>query len=286
MQAERCAPRREPAIRFFASSHQLHQLAPRTRILYLSCETFVNHFISALETGNLTKFRDKYRNVNVLVVDDIHLLANKEKTQEEFFHTFNTLYNAGAQIVLSSDSPPIEIPTLQERLVSRFSWGLVTLLETMRLLGEHRDGTFAEFVALPARNALPVPAAVLRNASSLAPDSSACRFRVRSSRLAADMACSDSRSASEASVRISSASASFFCIAEMRSRSSGRMPGPVSAIQSREPSSRTWRGLKPAARTLSAICFESASLGVASSMSAKPPVEKARRRFSDAAAWV
>lgn len=110
--------------------HAVLERAPRTRILYLSCETFVNHFISALETGNLTKFRDKYRNVNVLVVDDIHLLANKEKTQEEFFHTFNTLYNAGAQIVLSSDSPPIEIPTLQERLVSRFSWGLVTLLET------------------------------------------------------------------------------------------------------------------------------------------------------------
>jgi len=110
--------------------HSVLERAPRTRILYLSCETFVNHFISALETGNLTRFRDKYRNVNVLVVDDIHLLANKEKTQEEFFHTFNTLYNAGAQIVLSSDSPPIEIPTLQERLVSRFSWGLVTLLET------------------------------------------------------------------------------------------------------------------------------------------------------------
>jgi chromosomal replication initiator protein len=110
--------------------HSVLERAPRTRILYLSCETFVNHFISALETGNLTKFRDKYRNVNVLVVDDIHLLANKEKTQEEFFHTFNTLYNAGAQIVLSSDSPPVEIPTLQERLVSRFSWGLVTLLET------------------------------------------------------------------------------------------------------------------------------------------------------------
>ena len=110
--------------------HSVLERAPRTRVLYLSCETFVNHFISALETGNLTKFRDKYRNVNVLVVDDIHLLANKEKTQEEFFHTFNTLYNAGAQIVLSSDSPPVEIPTLQERLVSRFSWGLVTLLET------------------------------------------------------------------------------------------------------------------------------------------------------------
>jgi len=109
--------------------HSVLERSPTTRILYLSCETFVNHFISALEHGNLAKFRDKYRNVNVLVVDDVHLLANKERTQEEFFHTFNALYNAGAQIVLSSDSPPVEIPTLQERLVSRFSWGLVTLLD-------------------------------------------------------------------------------------------------------------------------------------------------------------
>jgi chromosomal replication initiator protein len=100
------------------------------RILYLSCETFVNHFISALENGDLTRFRGKYRNVDLLVVDDIHLLANKERTQEEFFHTFNTLYNAGKQIVLSSDSPPVDIPTLQERLVSRFRWGLVTEIES------------------------------------------------------------------------------------------------------------------------------------------------------------
>ena len=100
-----------------------------TRILYLSCETFVNHFINALENGDLEKFRTKYRNVDVLVVDDIHLLANKERTQEEFFHTFNTLYNAGKQIVLSSDSPPKDIPTLQDRLVSRFKWGMVTEIE-------------------------------------------------------------------------------------------------------------------------------------------------------------
>ena len=100
-----------------------------TRILYLSCETFVNHFISALENGDLDTFRNKYRNVDVLVVDDIHLLANKERTQEEFFHTFNTLYNASKQIVLSSDSSPKEIPTLQDRLVSRFKWGLVTEIE-------------------------------------------------------------------------------------------------------------------------------------------------------------
>jgi chromosomal replication initiator protein len=103
---------------------------PKTRILYLSCETFVNHFINALEDGDLQKFRHKYRNVDVIVVDDIHLLANKERTQEEFFHTFNALHQNGKQIVLSSDSPPRDIPTLQERLVSRFKWGLVTEIES------------------------------------------------------------------------------------------------------------------------------------------------------------
>ena len=111
--------------------YSLLERTPHTRILYLSCETFVNHFISALEDGDLTTFRNKYRNVDVLVVDDIHVLANKERTQEEFFHTFNTLYNAGKQIVLSSDTSPKEIPTLQERLVSRFKWGLVTEIERL-----------------------------------------------------------------------------------------------------------------------------------------------------------
>ena len=110
--------------------HALLERDASARILYLSCETFVNHFISALENGDLQKFRGKYRNVDLLVVDDIHILANKERTQEEFFHTFNTLYNAGKQIVLSSDSPPVDIPTLQERLVSRFRWGLVTEIES------------------------------------------------------------------------------------------------------------------------------------------------------------
>jgi len=107
----------------------LLERTPDTRILYLSCETFINHFIGALENGDLAKFRNKYRNVDILVVDDIHMLANKERTQEEFFHTFNTLYNAGKQIVLSSDTSPKEIPKLQERLVSRFKWGLVTEIE-------------------------------------------------------------------------------------------------------------------------------------------------------------
>ena len=109
-----------------ALCYMILERQPESRILYLSCETFVNHFINALENGDVMEFRDKYRNVDVLVVDDIQLLANKEHTQEEFFHTFNTLYNAGKQIVLSSDSPPKEIPTLQDRLVSRFKWGMVT----------------------------------------------------------------------------------------------------------------------------------------------------------------
>jgi chromosomal replication initiator protein len=109
--------------------HAILERQEDAQILYLSCETFVNHFIGALENGDLQKFRTKYRNVDVLVVDDIHLLANKERTQEAFFHTFNTLYNAGKQIVLSSDSPPKDIPTLQGRLVSRFKWGLVTEIE-------------------------------------------------------------------------------------------------------------------------------------------------------------
>ena len=112
-----------------AVCHLILERQPGARILYLSCETFINHFVSALQDGDITTFRNKYRYVDVLVVDDIHLLANKERTQEEFFHTFNTLYNAGKQIVLSSDSPPKEIPTLQERLVSRFKWGMVTEIE-------------------------------------------------------------------------------------------------------------------------------------------------------------
>jgi chromosomal replication initiator protein len=121
----------------FGKTHLLQSLCfgilenfPETRILYLSCETFVNHFISALEKGDLDKFRTKYRNVDVLVVDDIQILSNKERTQEEFFHTFNTIFNVGKQIVMSSDSPPNEIPALQERLVSRFNWGLVTEIES------------------------------------------------------------------------------------------------------------------------------------------------------------
>src|SRR2546421_1227536 len=102
---------------------------PDARILYLSCDSFINQFITAIETGDMNQFRYRYRNVEMLVIDDIHFLAGRDRTQEEFFHTFNTLYQQHKQIILSADCPPSEIPELEERLVSRFNWGLVARIE-------------------------------------------------------------------------------------------------------------------------------------------------------------
>jgi chromosomal replication initiator protein len=112
-----------------AICQRLLQRRSDVHILYLSCESFVNQFIASVERGELEQFRYRYRHVDVLVIDDIHFLADKERTQEEFFHTFNTLYQAQRQVILSSDSPPHEIPHLEERLVSRFKWGLVARLD-------------------------------------------------------------------------------------------------------------------------------------------------------------
>jgi chromosomal replication initiator protein len=102
---------------------------PDARILYLSCDSFINQFILAVETGEMHQFRYRYRQVDLLVIDDIHFLAGRDRTQEEFFHTFNTLYQQQKQIILSADCPPSEIPELEERLVSRFNWGLVARIE-------------------------------------------------------------------------------------------------------------------------------------------------------------
>ena len=96
------------------------------KICYLPSERFTNELIDAIQHHSTAAFRQKYRNVDVLIIDDIHFIAGKESTQEEFFNTFNTLYDAHKQIILSSDRPPKEISNLQERLVSRFSWGLTT----------------------------------------------------------------------------------------------------------------------------------------------------------------
>lgn len=108
-----------------AVCHAVLARQKQSRVLYLSCETFINDFMEAVELGQLHTFRYRYRHADMLVLDDIQFLADRERSQEEFFHTFNTLYQAQKQIVLAADSPPEQIPSLQDRLVSRFSWGLV-----------------------------------------------------------------------------------------------------------------------------------------------------------------
>ena len=102
---------------------------PTARILYLSCDSFINQFMNAVEAGDMNNFRYKFRGADVLVVDDIHFFAGRERTQEEFFHTFNTLQQSGKQIILSADAPPKEIPDIEERLVSRFGWGMIAEVE-------------------------------------------------------------------------------------------------------------------------------------------------------------
>ena len=109
-----------------AVAHQMLANNPSARIAYVSTEKFTNEFIHAIRENKLTKFRQYYRNVDALLVDDIHFLSGKESTQEEFFHTFNDLFESGRQIFLASDRPANEIERLENRLISRFQWGLVT----------------------------------------------------------------------------------------------------------------------------------------------------------------
>ncbi len=112
-----------------AICHAMLARQKQARVFYLSCETFINDFMEAVELGTLHTFRYRYRHADVLVLDDIQFLAERERTQEEFFHTFNTLYQAQKQIVLAADSPPEQIPSLQDRLVSRFRWGMVATID-------------------------------------------------------------------------------------------------------------------------------------------------------------
>lgn len=107
-----------------AIGQQMIQLRPNAKVKYVSSETFANDFINSIQNRTQEQFRNEYRSVDLLLVDDIQFFADKEGTQEEFFHTFNALYDERKQIVLTSDRLPNEIPKLQERLVSRFAWGL------------------------------------------------------------------------------------------------------------------------------------------------------------------
>ncbi len=108
---------------------EMKKRSEKAVIQFLSCENFVTRFIRAIEQGNLSGFQNQFRTVDMLVIDDIQFLREREQSQEEFFHTFNALYNNGRQIILSADRSPAEIPSLEDRLISRFSWGLVTRID-------------------------------------------------------------------------------------------------------------------------------------------------------------
>ncbi len=108
-----------------AIGHEVLEKNPLTKILYVTSEKFTNEFVQAISLGKVAQFKELYRNVDVLMIDDVQFLAGKEQTQEEFFHTFNTLHQNNKQIILSSDRLPKDIPAIEERLVSRFEWGMI-----------------------------------------------------------------------------------------------------------------------------------------------------------------
>jgi chromosomal replication initiator protein len=108
-----------------AIGHKLLENNPSAKVLYVTSEKFTNEFVQALSLGRIPQFKDTYRNIDLLMIDDVQFLAGKESTQEEFFHTFNTLHQNNKQVVLSSDRLPKDIPAIEERLVSRFAWGMI-----------------------------------------------------------------------------------------------------------------------------------------------------------------
>ncbi len=116
-----------------AIGQKMIEMNPRTKVLYVTCERFTNEFIHSVRNGRAKEFKDTYRNLDLLLIDDVQFMSGKEQTQEEFFHTFNALHQSNKQIILSSDRPPKAIQGIEQRLVSRFEWGMMVDISTPEL---------------------------------------------------------------------------------------------------------------------------------------------------------
>jgi chromosomal replication initiator protein len=153
-----------------AIGHQILDHSPSVKMVYISAEKFMNELINAIRYERLIEFRNKHRSFDVLLVDDIQFIAGKERTQDEFFHTFNALYDAQKQIVLSSDGPPREIPTLEERLRSRFEWGLTADIQAPDLetkIAILRKKADADGISLPDNVAIFIASRIKSNIREL-----------------------------------------------------------------------------------------------------------------------
>jgi chromosomal replication initiator protein len=153
-----------------AMGNQISRAMPGLRHLYITSETFMNELINSIRFEKTPDFKERYRNVDLLLIDDIQFLAGKERTQEEFFHTFNALYESQKQIVLTSDCPPRDIPTLEERLRSRFEWGLIADIQPPDLetkVAILRKKAEAENVSLPEDVALFIASRIRSNIREL-----------------------------------------------------------------------------------------------------------------------